>query len=135
MHRGSRSHDMIPDSLWQLSSVAWGSVPAAKVRKAIADHAENGYTAFGRSFPLAVTCTKPSANLVCRHGASGCHAHYSQAPLLTFPPSHGVITYRAMIRVSSKVPGGQAHPWPQKLAKTIRPSADIILSLAFPSSF
>ena len=34
--------------------------------------------------------------------------------------------YRATIRVSSKVPGGQAHPWPKKLAKTIRSSAENI---------
>jgi hypothetical protein len=45
-----------PKSLWQLSSVAWGSAPAHKVRRAIAGHAENGYTAFGR--PLS-PCSSP----------------------------------------------------------------------------
>ncbi|KAF9649140.1 Aldo/keto reductase [Thelephora ganbajun] len=39
--------------LWQLSSVAWGSAPAFKVRKAIADHAENGYTAFADHYGSA----------------------------------------------------------------------------------
>ncbi|KAF9791300.1 NADP-dependent oxidoreductase domain-containing protein [Thelephora terrestris] len=39
--------------LWQLSSVAWGSAPAAKVRRAIAGHAENGYTAFADHYGSA----------------------------------------------------------------------------------
>lgn len=34
-------------SLWQLSSAAWGTAPASKVRKAIASHIDRGYTAFG----------------------------------------------------------------------------------------
>ena len=50
-----RDATVLPNSLWQLSSVAWGSVPAAKVRKAITDHAENGYTAFGMFFPLLIS--------------------------------------------------------------------------------
>ena len=33
--------------LWQLSSNAWGSVPAAKVRAEMMRYAEMGYTAFG----------------------------------------------------------------------------------------
>ncbi|KAI0633319.1 Aldo/keto reductase [Trametes polyzona] len=32
--------------LWQLSSNSWGSAPAAKIRRQMADYAENGYTAF-----------------------------------------------------------------------------------------
>ena len=35
--------------LWQLSSTAWGSAPAAKIRKAMKRHADQGYTAFGGS--------------------------------------------------------------------------------------
>ena len=34
--------------LWQLSSTAWGSAPAAKIREAMARHVEQGYTAFGK---------------------------------------------------------------------------------------
>lgn len=33
--------------LWQLSSNAWGSAPASKVRSEMARYAEQGYTAFG----------------------------------------------------------------------------------------
>jgi hypothetical protein len=33
--------------LWQLSSNAWGSAPAAKVREGMVNHFERGYTAFG----------------------------------------------------------------------------------------
>src|SRR5258708_11767942 len=35
--------------LWQLSSNAWGSASAAKVRQAMARHVEMGYTSFGES--------------------------------------------------------------------------------------
>ena len=33
--------------LWQLSSGAWGTAPASKIRKAMQKHVEDGYTAFG----------------------------------------------------------------------------------------
>ncbi|KAG9308214.1 hypothetical protein JVU11DRAFT_12227 [Chiua virens] len=33
--------------LWQLSSNAWGSAPAARIRKGMARHADLGYNAFG----------------------------------------------------------------------------------------
>ncbi|KAG1831696.1 NADP-dependent oxidoreductase domain-containing protein [Suillus subluteus] len=36
-------------SLWQLSSNAWGSASAAKIRQAMARHIEMGYNAFGES--------------------------------------------------------------------------------------
>ncbi|KAH9044967.1 Aldo/keto reductase [Lactarius deliciosus] len=32
--------------LWQLSSTAWGSAPAARIREAMARHVDQGYTAF-----------------------------------------------------------------------------------------
>lgn len=35
--------------LWQLSSNAWGSVPASKVRAEMLRYTELGYTAFGTS--------------------------------------------------------------------------------------
>jgi hypothetical protein len=35
--------------LWQLSSNAWGSASAAKVRQAMARHINMGYNAFGES--------------------------------------------------------------------------------------
>ena len=35
--------------LWQLSSNAWGSVSAAKVRQGMNRHVALGYTAFGKS--------------------------------------------------------------------------------------
>lgn len=35
--------------LWQLSSNAWGSAPAARIRQGMARHAELGYNAFGAS--------------------------------------------------------------------------------------
>lgn len=38
--------------LWQLSSNAWGSAPAARVRQQMANYAALGYTAFGaQHFP------------------------------------------------------------------------------------
>ena len=36
--------------LWQLSSGAWGTAPASKIRKAMQKHVEDGYTAFGMRF-------------------------------------------------------------------------------------
>ena len=33
--------------LWQLSSTAWGSAPASRIREAMARHVDQGYTAFG----------------------------------------------------------------------------------------
>ncbi|KAG6378000.1 hypothetical protein JVT61DRAFT_14798 [Boletus reticuloceps] len=35
--------------LWQLSSNAWGSAPAARIRQGMARHVELGYNAFGAS--------------------------------------------------------------------------------------
>lgn len=34
--------------LWQLSSNAWGSASASKVRQAMSRHVDLGYTAFGQ---------------------------------------------------------------------------------------
>jgi hypothetical protein len=34
--------------LWQLSSTAWGSAPASRIREAMTRHVDQGYTAFGR---------------------------------------------------------------------------------------
>jgi hypothetical protein len=34
--------------LWQLSSNAWGSVSAAKVRQGMARHVDSGFVAFGK---------------------------------------------------------------------------------------
>ena len=34
--------------LWQLSSTAWGSAPASRIREAMARHVDQGYTAFGK---------------------------------------------------------------------------------------
>lgn len=33
--------------LWQLSSTAWGSASASKIRQSMARHVDQGYTAFG----------------------------------------------------------------------------------------
>jgi hypothetical protein len=38
--------------LWQLSSTAWGSAPASRIREAMARHVDQGYTAFGKREPL-----------------------------------------------------------------------------------
>ena len=38
--------------LWQLSSNAWGSAPAQRVRDAMNAHLEKGYIAFGESVAL-----------------------------------------------------------------------------------
>ena len=35
------------NSLWQLSSNAWGSAPSSRIRRQMAEYAEQGYTAFG----------------------------------------------------------------------------------------
>ena len=35
--------------LWQLSSNAWGTAPAAKIRREMMRHVEQGFTAFGAS--------------------------------------------------------------------------------------
>ena len=40
--------------LWQLSSNAWGSAPAQKVRDAMAIHLGKGYLAFGKRGPLSI---------------------------------------------------------------------------------
>ena len=34
--------------LWQLSSTAWGSAPASRIREAMTRHVDQGYTAFGK---------------------------------------------------------------------------------------
>ncbi|EIW62990.1 Aldo/keto reductase [Trametes versicolor FP-101664 SS1] len=45
-HLGSFVVPRLFTGLWQLSSNSWGSAPAAKIRRQMADYAENGYTAF-----------------------------------------------------------------------------------------
>ena len=40
--------------LWQLSSNAWGSAPAQKVRDAMSTHLGKGYFAFGKRALLAM---------------------------------------------------------------------------------
>jgi hypothetical protein len=44
---GTLNVPRIWNGLWQLSSNAWGSTSAAKIRQAMARHVELGYTAFG----------------------------------------------------------------------------------------
>lgn len=53
--------------LWQLSSNAWGSAPAQKVRDAMATHLGKGYLAFGKSgrfFQLLTLLTVPPTDMV-----------------------------------------------------------------------
>lgn len=38
--------------LWQLSSNAWGSAPASKVRQGMNRYVQLGYTAFGKNYGL-----------------------------------------------------------------------------------
>ena len=53
--------------LWQLSSPAWGTAPAARIRKEMLKHVSKGFTAFGTrpfftpffSFPHAVMAPLP----------------------------------------------------------------------------
>lgn len=55
------------NGLWQLSSNAWGSAPANKIRRHMAQYAEQGYTAFGmlsRPHHACLWLTRPC----CRHG-------------------------------------------------------------------
>src|SRR6267154_4145159 len=42
--------------LWQLSSNAWGSASAAKIRQAMARHVEMGYNSFGEFANYKVMC-------------------------------------------------------------------------------
>jgi hypothetical protein len=56
--------------LWQLSSTAWGSAPAPKIRGAMKQHIEQGFTAFGRKLvhpPTIVLVTDCClcADMVC----------------------------------------------------------------------
>ena len=44
---GSLTVPRIWTGLWQLSSNAWGSAPAARVRQQMLEYAASGYTAFG----------------------------------------------------------------------------------------
>ena len=41
--------------LWQISSSAWGSAPAQRVRDAMASYVAKGYTAFGSFLSLIST--------------------------------------------------------------------------------
>ena len=46
-HLGGVALPRLFTGLWQLSSNSWGSAPAAKIRRQMANYAANGYTAFG----------------------------------------------------------------------------------------
>ena len=46
---GSLTVPRLWNGLWQLSSNAWGSAPSHKIRRHMAQYAEQGYTAFGAS--------------------------------------------------------------------------------------
>ncbi|KAH9894998.1 Aldo/keto reductase [Cubamyces lactineus] len=45
-HLGGIALPRLFTGLWQLSSNSWGSAPAAKIRRQMANYAANGYTAF-----------------------------------------------------------------------------------------
>ena len=48
---GDRPVPRVWVGLWQLSSPAWGTAPAAKIRREMARHVDRGYTAFGMIIP------------------------------------------------------------------------------------
>lgn len=54
---------------WQLSSNAWGSAPSPKIRRHMAQYAEQGYIAFGTCFMRSTLLSLTHA-LLRRHGES-----------------------------------------------------------------
>jgi hypothetical protein len=47
--------------LWQLSSPAWGTAPAARIRREMRKHVDKGFVAFGESlFVLAIVVIRNS---------------------------------------------------------------------------
>jgi hypothetical protein len=60
--------------LWQLSSNAWGSASAAKIRQAMARHIEMGYNAFGESQSSGHVCFPSIVNAIFgRYGTQNPH--------------------------------------------------------------
>lgn len=55
--------------LWQLSSNAWGTASASKIRQAMSRHVELGYTAFGQSERSSILYAQHS-QLTFRYGTS-----------------------------------------------------------------
>ncbi|VDB88466.1 unnamed protein product [Peniophora sp. CBMAI 1063] len=67
--------------LWQLSSTAWGSASASKVRNAMIGHIEQGFNAFGELFPIA---SRDASVYRLYHAVSVHHQadHYGPAEIL-----------------------------------------------------
>ncbi|EAU87247.2 aldo/keto reductase [Coprinopsis cinerea okayama7 len=78
--------------LWQLSSNAWGSVSAGKVRQGMARHVESGYLAFGKFPRLSEAILGLTSNQPRRYAD-----HYGSAEIIfgqfreSRPPSEQIV--------------------------------------------
>lgn len=87
--------------LWQLSSPAWGTAPAARIRKDMRRHIEKGFVAFGACLArrrarrwlcsVAAVLTSCSADMVC------CKSH--TALLSLTPTSTGFVLRPAIYAI------------------------------------
>lgn len=85
---GDRDVPRLFNGLWQLSSNSWGSAPAAKIRRYMANYADNGYVAFGEPPSFLSPPRTPLTRDVDRHGKGSSPPSPHDPPLIRCIPPH-----------------------------------------------
>src|SRR6266404_2578755 len=121
--------------LWQLSSTAWGTAPASKIREAMRRHVDQGYTAFGKNNPGIFSLLSLSLVLPFpKHGESSQHPPLSS---LSFPLTDVIASRRPPQLPKGEFPRDrvQSQCQPQTLISTLPadhygPAEIVFVSLA-----
>lgn len=66
--------------LWQLSSPAWGTAPAARIRKEMLKHVSKGFTAFGTRLVFYSSCRHRPLRSLRRPRSSSSTVHRPRSP-------------------------------------------------------
>jgi hypothetical protein len=70
---GSLTVPRVWTGLWQLSSTAWGTASATRVRQEMGRYVDRGYTAFGKSMFIRVVASM--LKIIRRHGQESSSLH------------------------------------------------------------
>ena len=113
--------------LWQLSSPAWGTAPASRIRKEMLKHVSKGFTAFGMCAPMIliiITLPSPLFLPFCPTHHP-CYRYGTAFPFFFSPLLKSDVYWRFSSRPSLSLQGqSSSHPPAYKPHKPPQPKTD-----------